>query len=112
MHERLLAGGNVEQRIALARHLAQSSADEKNEIGRLDARNDFRIRPDAEIAGIACMRLIEEMPAPEGIDHRQMQAFGKARHGGTRFFRPAAATEKHDRAPRAPKELLQPCHVA
>ena len=55
MHELHLRLGNVEQRIALRRHLAHARADQQHEIGGLHAREQFRIGADAEVAGIARM---------------------------------------------------------
>jgi hypothetical protein len=65
MHQRLLRAGNVEQRVTLARHLAHPSADQQQHVGILDARDDFRVGADAEIAGVTRMRLVEEMTAAE-----------------------------------------------
>ena len=62
---------NVEQRVALRRHLAEPPADQQHQVGALDARDHFRVRPDAEIAGVAGMRGGKEMQAAERGDHRQ-----------------------------------------
>ena len=103
VNERLLGARNIDQRIALARHFTQPSADQEQHIGILDARDDFRIGSDTEIAAVARMRLVEEMPAAERIDHRQFEAFGETLHGGAGFFRPAAAADDRDRLFRAPQ---------
>ena len=55
MHEGLPRPRNVEQRIALRRHLAEPAADQHDQIGRLDAREQLRIGADAEVAGVARM---------------------------------------------------------
>ena len=44
VHELLLRRRNVEQRVALRRHFAEPAADQQHEIGRLDPREQLRIR--------------------------------------------------------------------
>ncbi len=55
VHEGLARPRNVEERVALRGHLAEPAADEQDEVGGLHAREQFRIRSDAEIAGVAGM---------------------------------------------------------
>ena len=98
MHEGLTRGGNIEKRVALRGLLAQAAADQDDDVGGVDAREKFRIGPDAEIAGIAGVVGIEEMRAPEGGGDRKREAFGKARDAGRRRLRPSAAADEHDRA--------------
>ena len=71
----------------------------------------FGIGSDAEIAGIAGMQRIEEMPAAERGADRQREALGKAHHRVARRLRPAAAAEQHDRTLGRPQELLQLRHL-
>ncbi len=111
MHQLHLRLGNIEQRVALRRHLAQAPADQQHQVGALHARQQFRIGPDAEVAGVTRMQRVEQMPAAEGGGHRQREALGKAHQRGAGGFRPAAAADERDRAFGRPQQLLQPAHV-
>ena len=80
MHERLRRARDVEQRVALRGHLAEPAADQDDEIGLLHAREQLRVRADAEVAGVAGVPGVEEMrPAERGRD-RQREALGEALH--------------------------------
>ena len=55
MHEGLPRPGNVEQRIGLRGNFAEAAADQHNQVGSLDAREQLRIDAEADIARIARM---------------------------------------------------------
>ena len=97
VHQLRLRLGNVEQRVALRRHFAEPAADQQHQVGGLDARQQLRIGPDAEIAGVAGMQRVEQMAAAERGGDRQREALGKARERGAGRLRPAAAADEHDR---------------
>ena len=78
VHEGHLRARNVEQRVALRRHLAEPAADQQHEVGLLDARDQLRVRPDAEIARVAGMQRVEQRAAPERGRDRQREALGEA----------------------------------
>ena len=82
MHQLHLRLGNIEQRVALRRHLAQAPADQQHQIGALHARQQFRIGPDAHIAGVTGMQPVEQILAAEGGRDRQREALGKAHQRG------------------------------
>ena len=110
MHERDLRRRDVEQRIALRRHLAEPPPHHDDEIGRLDARQELRVRADAEVAGVRRMQRVEQMEAAERGDHRQSEALGEALNARAGTGRPAAAAEDHERPRCGPDQLLQPRH--
>ena len=78
--ERLARFGNVDQRIARGRHLAEPSADEEEDIGLLHPLGERRVDADADVAGIVRMVVVEEHLAAEGAADRQVEAFGEAAH--------------------------------
>ena len=89
MHQRLPRRRDVEQRVALRRHLRHAPADQEHEVGVLDARDELRVRPDAEIAGIS--RVVgrkQHLAAERGRD-RQVEALGEAREALHGLRRPA-----------------------
>src|ERR1700733_4020817 len=85
---------NIEQRVALRRQFAHAAADQDDEVRRLEPLEQFRIGPNAEVAGITGMRLIEQMTAAEGRRHRQRIFFSETGDLIARFLRPAAAAEE------------------
>ena len=111
VHERHLRAGNVEQRVALRRQFAEPAADHDDEIGRLDALEQFRIGTDAEIAGVAGMQRIEQMAAAERGAYRQRIFLRKAADAVAGRLRPAAAAEQHDRRAGAGEHLRKFCHL-
>src|SRR5271169_385088 len=56
---------NVEQRVTLRRQLAEPPADDDDEVGGSDAREEFWIGTNAEVACVARMQLIEQIAAAE-----------------------------------------------
>ncbi len=97
VHERQLRARNVKQRVALRRQLAEPAADHDDKVGRFYAFEQLWIGPDAEIAGIASMGLVEQRTAAERRGHRKRIFLRKAADGVGRSLRPAAAAEQHDR---------------
>ena len=98
MHQLGLRFGDIEHAVALRRHFAETPADQQHQVGALHARQQFRIWPDAEIAGVAGMQRVEQMPASERGRDRQRKAFGKPHQRGVACFGPAAAADERDRA--------------
>ena len=45
MHQLHLRLGNIEQRVALRRHLGEAPADQQHQVGALHARQQFRVWP-------------------------------------------------------------------
>ena len=80
MHERLPRARNVEQRIALRGDFAEPAADQHDQVGRLDAREQLRIDAEADVAGVARMQRIDQMGAAErGRDRHRRSARRSAR---------------------------------
>ena len=72
MHQILAGRGDVEERVALRGNLRHAPADQQHEIGGLDARAQFRVRPDGELARIVRMIAGKEHGAARGGDDRQV----------------------------------------
>src|SRR5439155_7711334 len=89
MHKGLARPRNDEQRVALRGHLAEPAANQNDQIGRLDARQELRIRPDAEVAGVACVPPVHQVAAAEGGGERYVEALGEARNRLAGGLRPA-----------------------
>ena len=111
VHEGHLRRRDIEQRVALARHLAEPAADEHDEIGRLDPREQLRVRPDAEIAGIAGMQRVNEMGAAEARRDRHRKLLGERRDRGAARLRPSAAAENEHRPLRLGDEIGELGHL-
>ena len=111
VHERLFRGGNVEQAVALRGHFAEPAADQHDQVGRFYVFEEFWIGPDAEVAGIVGMELVEQHCAAETGRDRHRKTFGEAFEGGTRGLRPAAAAGDHDRALGAGNQRGEPPHL-
>ena len=111
MHQRLPRAGNVEQRIALRRDFAEPAADQHDQVGCLDARQQLRIDAEADVAGVARMQRVDQVGAAERGRDRHVEALGEARERSGRGLRPAAAADEHDRRLRGPQKLLQFRHV-
>ena len=90
--------GAVEQRIALRRNFAEPPADQHQQIRRLGARHQLRIRPEPEIAGVARMQRIEQRAAAIAGRDRQAGARRDRLDLLARLQAPAAAAE-HDQRP-------------
>src|SRR5579883_330029 len=82
MHEPLLWRGNVEKRVAAGRHLAEPRPQRDHEIAFLNAPGKRRIDADADVAGIAGMRVVEAVLAAEAAADGELVVSGKARDGG------------------------------
>src|SRR6516162_9457529 len=111
MHKWSLRARNVEQRVVLRRQFAQPTTDDDDKVGRFDPLEELGIGPDAEIASVARMGLIEQMTTTEGSADRQCIFFRKPRQAVASFLRPAAAATEHDRCTRRSKELGKFAHV-
>ena len=111
VHELLRRRRNVEQRVALRRHLAEPAADQDDEVGALHPRQQLGIGADAEVARIARVVGVEQVRAAERRRNRKCKTLGEALHRRAGGLRPAAAAEQHDRPLRRPDHLLQPAHV-
>ena len=98
VHEGRLRRGNRKQRVALARHFPEPAADQDDEIGRLDPRQQLRIGPDAEIAGITGVQRMKQVGAAEAGRDRHRELLGEARDRLAPGLRPPAAAENEDRA--------------
>ena len=111
MHQPLRGSGNAEQRVALRRRLRHPPANQKNKIGRFDARFQLGIDREADFAGEILMLAVECARAPEGTGHGQVEAFGEPGKGGARPLGPSAAAENGNRALGRPEHLLQLGHL-
>ena len=111
MHERRLRARNVEQRVALRRQLAEPPADDDDEIGGFDARQQFRIGADAEVAGVTGMGLVEQRAAAERRGDRQRVFLREPGQAIGRGLRPAAAAEQHDRRAGGAEHLREFLHL-
>src|SRR5258706_16149278 len=81
---------NVEERVALRGNLAESAADEEDEIGPPHALDQLGIGPDTKIASIVRMQWIEEREAPVTRHDGQLERLRELSQSLARFFRPAA----------------------
>ena len=79
MHELRARPRNIDQRVALRGNFAEPAADQQDEIGVLDARDQLGIGADAEVAGVAGMQRIEQRQAPIAGRDRQREALGELR---------------------------------
>ena len=84
VHQPLRWSGNAEQRIALRRRLRHPPANQKNEIGRFDARFQLGIDREADFAGEIVVLAVEGARAAKGTGHGQVEAFGEPGEGGAR----------------------------
>ena len=82
VHERLARSRNVKKRVALRRHLTEPPADEQDEVGTLHPGEQFGIRSNAEIAGIAGMLGVDEVRATKRGGDRQCKALRETRDRG------------------------------
>jgi hypothetical protein len=110
VHEGRLRRGNRKQRVALGRHFPEPAADQHDEIG-LDPRQQLRVGPDAEIAGIAGMQRMEQVGAAEAGRDRHGECLGEASDGLASGLRPAAAAENEERALGLGDEVSQFAHL-
>ncbi len=92
MNELLFRAGNIEQRIALCRHLAEARAKHEQEVRVPDALSKGRIDADAGVAHIARAFIVEVILPAERRRDRQARAFGEAAHAqrGLRVPSPSA----------------------
>jgi hypothetical protein len=102
---------NVEQRVALARHLAEPPADQQHEIGRLHARDQLRIDAGAEIARVGRMRRRKQRHAAERGRDRQVERAREARVAAQAASDQRLPPRISDRPSRRPQHLLQLRHV-
>ena len=112
MHQFQLRLGNVEQRVALGRHLAQAPADQQHQVGTLDARQQLRVRR-------RCRHRRRSRDAAHRTNDRRRKvvATGSAKRSAKRASAAQAASDQ--RLPptsaigrlRSPQQLLQPAHV-
>ena len=61
--------GMLEQRVALARYLRKTCAQQQDQVGVLDSVLEIWIYPDPAIAGVVGMIMIEELLAAPGSSH-------------------------------------------
>src|SRR5215831_14214625 len=94
MHELRLRLGNIKDAIALRRHFAETPADEQHQVGIFHACEQFRVRADAEVAGVAAMHGVKQMAPAEGRCDRQRKALGEPHERGARGLGPTAAADE------------------
>ena len=94
-----------QQGVAEGRILAQPRADGQDQVGVLDPLDQFRVRPEAEVAGIVGAVVGDQVLAAEGQGDRQADALGPVADGGGRLVGPAGTAEHQKRA----FGLGQPC---
>jgi hypothetical protein len=109
--QRLLRCRNIEECIGLARHLGQASADQQDEIGFLDAREQLRVHAETEIADVGRMVGGKQHLATEGAGDRQLEALRETHEALHGNFGPAAAAKQRDRLLRTMQQLLQLRHL-
>jgi hypothetical protein len=84
---------DVHQRIGLRGNFSHAAADEQDQIGVLETRQQLGIGTDPEVAGVAGMQRIEQRQAPVAGGDRQLKAFGEPLDGRAGVRRPAGAAE-------------------
>ncbi len=109
--QRLLRFGDVEQAVAAARGLAEPGPEEEQEVGVAHAVAERRCHRNADVAGVAAMRVVEIVLAPEGDADRQLEPLGERLEVGASSGVPTAAAENHERPPGRREQSAQARHV-
>src|SRR4029078_9219511 len=108
VHQLDLRLRNIQHAVALRGHLAKATADQQQKVGAFHAREQFWIRPDAEVTGITRMGRVNQVTAPERRRYRQRESFGKFHKRRTCAFGPPATADKRHRTFCLAKQILQP----
>ena len=111
MHEALARLRNAEQRIGLRRRLRHAPANQKNKIGRFDARFQLGIDREADLAGKVVVLAVERARAPKRACDGQVEAFGEPGEGGAGSLGPSPSAKNGDRPFGRPQHLLQFGHL-
>ena len=109
--ERLVGVGALQKCVVGRRHFAHAAADKQDQIGFLDVGAQLRIDADADVAGIARVKLIaQRLPAERAADGKlpAVERRAETRDGG---LAPARAAEDHERPLRGRKQLGQVIHL-
>ena len=109
--QRLARLGHVDQRVAAARGLAEAGADQQQKVGVADPVAERRGDRDADVAGIAAVRVVEVVLAAERDADRQIEGLGERPDVGAGLGVPAAAAEDRERPPGGGEQHLQARHV-
>ena len=92
-------------------HFRHAPAHQQDEVRRLGARKQLRVRANAHLARVVAVRVREQRRAPEGGRDRQVEPLGKAHEGVDGALSPPAAAKDCERRPRGPQAFLQVRHL-
>ena len=109
--QRLAGLGHIDQRVAAARGLAQAGADQQQQVGLADPVAERRGDRDADVAGIAAVRVVEVVLAAERHADRQIEGLGELLDVGAGLGVPAAAAEDRERPLGGAEQHVQARHV-
>ena len=93
VHQRLRGVGDGQQLVALRRHLGQTPAHHQHQVRRLDARQQFGVRPQAQVTTVTGVAGGEQHLAAERAIDGQRPGLGKSSELTHRLLGPAAAAQ-------------------
>src|SRR5262252_5488143 len=96
MHQLLDWYRRFDQLVATGRHLPESRADAKEQIGRLDVGRERRVNANADVARIIRVRIVEQiLKAPCACDREVLQ-LDKALQVSAGTLLPTASAHDHE----------------
>ena len=103
VHERLRRDRRRGQRVALRLDLGQPRPDRHQQVAVADPLRERRVEPDADVAGVARARVVDDVLAAERRAHRQPARERPARERLRRVVVPRPAADEHERPLRPPR---------
>ena len=93
MHQGLFRIGDIDQRVAGGRHLAEPRADDDQQVRIADGSRQLRIEANAGMPGVTAVAVVDVVLEPERGCNRHIEALGESLDLLLDLFAPAGTAD-------------------